>query len=365
MRICKTPALGGRVIICNHCASRHYVYLSCGHSHCPLCQSIKREQWVDKLKSELFNVPYVHMIFTLPHELNGIIRRNKSQLYNLLMRTAWLTVKTLSGDTSNLGALPGMVSVLHTFGSDMKYHVHCHCLVTFGGVDTNGHWHYPKRKTKLARYRVINKIYKDLFIKGLNALFTKGQINYHISYADLESMISHKKWVVHNTRPTIDTSILENYLARYINRVAISQSRVSYLQEHNKVRLLYNDYKNQQKGEAAPKAYKTLDPLTFIHQFLQHLLPPYFQKTRRYGIHANATKKKYENQLNDYVKRNGKTIRTVIQIITQLIKDKPYECQQCGSSKYTIEVISANRHWIYSHIAHINIRPPPRHKHIK
>jgi len=110
MRICKTPALGGRVIVCQQCQSHHYIYLSCGHSHCPLCQSIKREQWVDKLKAELYKVPYVHMIFTLPHELNGIIRRHQSDLYSLLMRSAWKTVKAIAADPSNIGALPGMVN---------------------------------------------------------------------------------------------------------------------------------------------------------------------------------------------------------------------------------------------------------------
>ena len=200
MRICKTPALGGRVIICKACQSRHYVYLSCGHSHCPLCQSIKREQWVDKLKSELYNVPYVHMIFTLPHELHGLIRNNQKQLYNLLMRSAWKTVKSLCKDTANVGGLPGMVSVLHTFGSDLKYHVHCHCLVTFGGLAEDGQWCYPKRKTKLAKYRTINKRYKNLFLSGLSQLYIKGKINYHMSFEEIETMVRDKNgsFIIHH-----------------------------------------------------------------------------------------------------------------------------------------------------------------------
>lgn len=360
MRICKTPALGGRVIICNQCQSRHYIYLSCGHSHCPLCQSIKREQWIDKLTRELYDVPYVHMIFTLPHELNGLIRNNQKIVYNLLMRSAWQTVKTLCNDSSNVGALPGMISVLHTFGSDMKYHVHCHCLVTFGGLSSDGQWHYPKRKAKLAKYRTINNRYKNLFIKGLGQLYANEQIDYHMTYNDLVKLVINKKWVVHNTQPTIDTSILENYLARYINRVAISKSRVRYIEEHKMVSILYSDYAHQQKGEAAPKAYKKLDPLTFIHQFLQHILPPYFQKSRRYGIHSSPTKTKYKIQLEKSIQRNGRTVRTVMQIITQLIKDKPFECQLCQSTEYRIETVSADRHWIFQNIPKLNIRSPSR-----
>ncbi len=359
MRICKTPALGGRVIICSQCQSRHYIYLSCGHSHCPLCQSIKREQWIDKLKAELYQLPYVHMIFTLPHELNGLIRNNQSVLYNLLMRSAWKTVKILAKAPSNVGALPGMVSVLHSFGSDMKYHVHCHCLVTFGGLDLNGKWQYPKRKNKIARYRSINSTYKHCFLKGVKQLYNKGKIKYHMSFDQIEKMVINKKWVVHNTSPTIDTSILENYLARYINRVAISKSRVSYLQKHHKVRISYNDYANQKNGMPAPKAFKEMHPFVFIDQFLQHLLPPYFQKTRRYGLHASPTKRKYDKLIPQSIKRNGLTVRTVLQIINQLIKENPFECPNCQSNEYKIETLTAKSDWIYLNIKNLKVRPPP------
>ena len=130
MRVCKSPALGGRAIVCKSCQHHHYVYNSCGHSHCPICQAIKREQWIDKLKNELLNVPYVHMIFTLPHQLHSLARANKSTIYSLIMTTAWKTVKVLAADPKNIGGLPGMISVLHTFGSDLKYHIHNSCRVT-------------------------------------------------------------------------------------------------------------------------------------------------------------------------------------------------------------------------------------------
>ena len=120
MRVCKTPALGGRSIVCKSCQTHHYIYHSCGHSHCPICQSIKREQWADKLNAELYKVPYVHTIFTLPHQLNGLAHQNESEIYSLLMKTAWQTIKVLTHNPNNLGALPGMIAVLHTFGSDMK-----------------------------------------------------------------------------------------------------------------------------------------------------------------------------------------------------------------------------------------------------
>jgi hypothetical protein len=276
------------------------------------------------------------------------------------MKSAWMTVKTLSEDPENIGALPGMIAVLHTFGSDMKYHIHTHCLVTFGGLDKNNNWVYPKRKDKIARYRKINSEYKKIFLEGLKQLYRENLISYHLNYEEIESIVVNKKWVVHNTKPTIDTTILENYLARYINRVAVSNSKVEYLKEQSKVKLIFNDYKNQEEGKPAPKESKILDPLLFINQFLQHLLPPYFQKSRRYGLHASATKKKVENLLPESVKRNNQTIRTLFQILTHLLKLNPYECEKCKSTQQEIQNIKADKEWVRKYIyLPKSSRPPP------
>jgi len=145
VRLCKTPALSGHAINCKQCGHNIYIYHSCGHSQCPCCQSIKRAQWQDRLKNRLLKVPYTHTVFTLPHQLNRIARKYPKEIYNLLLRSAWKTVKKLASDPANLGAVPGMVSILHTFGSDMKYHLHCHTLITFGGL-SNNQWIWPKHR---------------------------------------------------------------------------------------------------------------------------------------------------------------------------------------------------------------------------
>ena len=362
MRVCKSPALGGRAIVCKACNHHHYIYNSCGHSHCPICQSIKREQWADKLKNELLNVPYVHMVFTLPKLLRPLARANKSIIYSLIMSMAWKTVKQLCSKPINLGALPGMISVLHTFGSDMKYHIHAHCLVTFGGIDKHGQWLYPTRKNKIAQYRKINTTYKENFLHQLRVLSQRNQLKYQTDIEDLIAEAKQQSWVVHNTPPTIDTGVLENYLARYINRIAVSKSRVEYLKTHQQVKLLFNDYTNQQPGKPAPKKYKSLDPLSFIHQFLQHVLPPYFQKCRRYGIHACATKKKYQDLLPQAVKNNGHTIRSLLQIISQLIKQNPFSCDKCQAFEYDIVLVKPDTQWIYQYLRLSKPRAPPYRK---
>jgi len=315
---------------------------------------------VDKLRAELYKVPYVHTTFTLPHQLNGLARANPVKVYGLLMRVAWKTIKQVSKHEANLGALPGMVSVLHTFGSDMKYHVHVHCLITFGGLSEDGKWQYPKRKYKIARYRELSAVYRQIFLKELKRLYDQQQITYHLPYEILTAELQRKRWVVHNTRPTIDTKVLENYLARYINRVAISNSRLEYLHEANKVNIIYNDYKKQQTGCPAPKAIKSLEPLVAIDQIMQHVLPPYFQKSRRYGLHAPATKKRLKDVLPLEIKRNGQTVRTLMEILTQLLKTKPFQCSNCQSTQYTIKEVKSDKSWIHPYIGIPNCRSPSK-----
>lgn len=118
-------------------------------------------------------------------------------------------------------------------------------------------------------------------------------------------MVKNKRWGLHNTKPTLDTRILEKYLSRYINRIAISNSKVGWLKDQQKVKLIHNDYENQKEGESAPKTCKLFDPLLYIHQFMKHVLLPYFKKTRRYGIQSNASKKKYRKLISEELTKEG------------------------------------------------------------
>jgi hypothetical protein len=352
IRICKTPALGGRVIICKECGHNHYIYKSCGNSQCMICQSIKREQWLDKLKASLLDVPYMHTVFTMPHRLNGLCRGNQKQLYSVIMKAAWNTVNTISKEQ---GFSPGMTSVLHTFGSDMKYHIHVHAMVTFGGIDKKGEWKYPDKNYALTSYRKMCGIFKNEFTKLLRK-HTK-EINYHESIDSLINDVSKLRWVVHTTKPTMNTGIIENYLAKYINRIAISKNRLQYIKENEEVLLLYNDYKHQQKGKPAPKLLQRLHPMTAIHQILQHVLPSRFQKTRSYGLHNNTSK--INNLIPEKLKRNKDTIRSIFQIITTLINQHPYRCEKCESTEYIIEDIPKHSRWIYRFLSIDSLKSPP------
>jgi len=299
-------------------------------------------------------VPYVHAVFTLPHQLNSLARNNESVIYSLIMKVAWMTFKNIGAKS---GYTPGMTSILHTFGSDMKYHIHVHALVTFGGLNEEGHWIYPTHKHRIEKYRTMCATYRTLFIKELKSLFNSGKITYPPDFEALICEVQNIRWVVHTTRPTMDTKVIEDYLAKYINRIAVSNKRLDYIKDSEKVILLHNDYKNQQSGQPAPKAYKIMEPLVAIDQILQHVLPPYFQKSRSYGIHHSSSKLKAN--IPDAVKRNNQTVRTVFEIITQLMKLNPYKCEECGSVNHLTNEIKPDKSWILNFINIPDPRPPP------
>ena len=359
IRVCRTPALGGQQFTCKGCGEVRYQYFSCGNSHCPICGGIKRMRWQDRLRNRMLSVPYSHITFTLPHDLNGLTRRNQWAVYNLLFRSAWKTIKSLSDKPKNVGGLPGMSAVLHTWGSDLKYHVHMHCLVTFGGYnDKEGTWHWPRRKNKIAPYRKLSGKFKSIFLEGLKKSMDKGDIAYHLSYEELESSLPKKRWVVNHQWPTTEPKVIEEYLGRYICRIGISHKRLSYDKDGNNVRMEYNNYRKQESGKAAPKAYRNLPPLVAIAQIVQHLLPASFQRSRHYGLHAAPTYKRLQPVLPDSIKRNGATVRTILQLLKALLKQEPYRCEVCQGTDFEITILLPDKTYTRQYLPFTGRNPP-------
>lgn len=198
----------------------------------------------------------------------------------------------------------------------------------------------------------------------LEVAIAKGEI---ISVPDMDDLIqeiSNKRWNVRNEYPTADTEILERYLARYINRIAISKSRLEYLGSQQKldaeVNITYKDYHRQVKGQAAPLAIKTLQPLSAIHQFLVHALPPYFQKSRYYGLHAAPTFKRFKDKIPKKLTRNTDTIRIICSIITQMMNLKSHKCELCQGQEFVVTPLRSDSQWIFQFITLPSYRGPPK-----
>ena len=309
----------------------------------------------------MLQVPYCHITFTLPHQLNGLARRYPTVIYNLLLRSCWKTIAQLCGEEDNVGGKPGMTAVLHTWGSDLKYHVHVHCLVTFGGLSggPKPEWKWPWRKHKLAPFRKLRGAFRAIFLCGLKRLMDKEEVAYHRSFTEMEAELLQKSWVVNHQRPTAETKVIEEYLGRYICRIGISNKRLHYDAGGKNVRIEYNDYSSQEQGKAAPKKYRELPPLVAMHLFLQHQLPPYFQRVRHYGLHSGVTYAKLKDKIPDKLKRNGHTVRTVIQILQTLLAEEPNRCENCGGCSFEAELIEPSRHYLNRHVLHQG-RSPPR-----
>lgn len=316
-----------------------------------LCQSIKREQWMDKLKMRLLKVPYIHSTFTIPHQLNGLFRNNAKELYGLLLKSSYKTIRQIYQTYDITG---GMTAVLHTFGSDMKYHIHVHALITYGGIDSSNKWKYPNTKNKIASYRTLCSTFKKIMIQGIEDLASKNRISYHLPLNDILIEIGKRRWVVHSTRPTMNTEIIQQYLSRYINRTAISPTRLTYLADLHQVHILYNDYKQQQSGQPAPKSIKVLHPLEAINQIMQHVLPPYFNKSRHFGLHQYT--KSERKSIDHTLTNNVATIRTVFEILRHLLGLSAFKCESCKSENFIQADLPADVNFIASYLK--NKAPP-------
>jgi hypothetical protein len=269
------------------------------------------------------------------------------------MKASWMTVKE---KMNAIDATPGMTMVLHTFGSSMTYHIHTHSLVTFGGLDKNGNWVYPTNKYVIAKYTDMCATYKRIFLKLLEESFVNNEITYHEDFATLSKEVEKLRWVVHTTNPTMNTELIENYLGRYVNRVAISNNRLSYIKENEEVAITYNDYKKQEAGKPAPKEIMILPPLIAMDQILQHVLPRHLQKSRSYGLH-NACNKLKESA-EEKVRANIKTVRTVFEIISHLMGLRKMSCSECDGEDFEKEELLPNKRFIYTFLRKRPRSPP-------
>ena len=326
-----------------------------------LCQHFKRIKWQAKLSATLYKVPYVHTTFTLPKELRSLARRNPKEIYNLLFQSAWSCIQKVG---KLIGAELGMISVLHTWGSDMKYHVHIHCLITFGGLNNKGEWIWPKSTRRLAGYDRINKYYRTSFLSGLEKLFAAKKVDYHKSYETLKLELGTKQWVVNNTLPSENTEVVEAYLAKYINRSAVSAKRLHYNSQNGQVILEHKDYVNQVKGESAKYISTKLRPLVVIDKILQHKLPPYYHRVRYYGIHQSSKRKKLQSSISGTLLRNVDSIKVLFELLTKLIKATKNRdrliCSSCGNNTFEISKQAGDQSWIYRHVVDyaLNKGPP-------
>jgi hypothetical protein len=293
---CRTAALGGHVEGCEACGHRRIAYNSCRNRHCPKCQGAQAREWLAAREADLLPVGYFHVVFTLPTEIADLAFHNKAAVYDLLFRTAAETMLTIAADPRHLGARIGVTAVLHTWGSAMTHHPHIHMIVPGGGISLDGERWIPSRAAFLLPVRVLGKLFRGLFLRGLRQLHAAGRLRFfgdQVALKDSRAFLRHlaplrkKRWVVYAKPPFSGPEAVLAYLSRYTHRVAISNHRLIAFDEAG-VTFRYKDYR---RDAADRQRTMTLTPDEFIRRFLLHVLPKGFHRIRHYGLLASAGRK--------------------------------------------------------------------------
>lgn len=293
---CRTAVLGGHVDACAGCGFARISYNSCRDRHCPKCQALKRAQWLETRLERLLPVPHFHVVFTLPEALNSLLLRNQRSLYELLFRAAAQALLQLGSDPQRLGAQLGITAILHTWGQNLLFHPHLHCVVTGGGLAPDGSRWLATRPNYLLPVKPLAKLFQGKFLAGLKQLYRGERLNLPdrvpawtdpVLFARWLQRLYQQQWVVYAKRPFPQAEHVFRYLGRYSHRVAISNSRLVSL-ENGEVRFRWKDYADDHRLKIM-----TLRAEEFVRRFLLHVLPKRFVRIRHYGVLAgrNVTTK--------------------------------------------------------------------------
>ncbi len=262
---------------CTNCGTTRISYNSCRNRHCPKCQGKNREDWISKREAELLPVSYFHVVFTLPDTLNPLAMHQPKAVYDSLFEAGWQTVRCFAKDAKHLGATPGMIAILHTWGQQLSLHPHLHCIVPGGGLSKSGKWKTAKSTGKyLFPVKAMSKVFRAKYVKALKSRIEPEK--------ELINKLFQKEWVVYAKRPFGHPKAVLEYLGRYTHKVAISNHRILDIGQ-KQTTFSYKDYR-----QGAQKLEMTLDNLEFIRRFSLHILPRGLVRIRHFGILGSSAK---------------------------------------------------------------------------
>ena len=281
---CRTEALGGHLFECSHCGHQAPLYNSCRNRHCPKCQADKAREWVEARSDELLPVPYFHVVFTLPHELNELLLMNRRLMYELFFKAVSRTL--LKVGERNLKCRLGFFSLLHSWGQTLTLHPHLHVVVPGVGLSVDGtHAVRLKKRRFLLPDKILSAVFRGKFISALKRAHKEHKLRG--AFDDFEAFLDRAvrfSWVVRTKPPFGGPEVVLKYLARYTHRVAIGNSRI-ITATGEEVKFRYKDYRLKE-----PDKQISLAPTEFIRRFLLHVLPPGFVRVRYYGFLARGRK---------------------------------------------------------------------------
>jgi hypothetical protein len=339
---CRTAALGGHMYKCSDCCKEHTRYNSCRNRHCPKCQGSQSARWLEARSKEMLPAPYFHLVFTMPHELNGIVLQNKEELLNILFRSVAKAITDVA--KRNLGGQVGFFSVLHTWGQKLDFHPHIHCIVPGIVIEKDGTIKKTEENYLLPK-NVLSPVFRAIFIRALVKAYRSNKLKFLGEQAELAiankffaliKTVKEKHWLVYAKKPFAGPQTVLKYLARYTHRVGISNSRILN-SENGYTTFSYKDYANNHQVKKS-----TLTTSEFVRRFLLHVLPDQFVRIRHCGFLANGTRTKVIARIKNILPA---------EILTHSAPSCPPSCPHCGSVKIfkAFEIISNYTHGSHAH----------------
>jgi hypothetical protein len=298
LRLCRTPALGCHVYHCTRCNRYEVVPHSCKSRFCSTCGKQATDQWADRVLNDLPNVPYHHLVLSVPWQLRPIIAMNRQVGLSILMRAGAACLNQWAGEQH--GMRMGIITVLHTFGSNLKWHTHLHLIVTEGGLSLDGErWVRPYDLGWLISHASLKKMWRYHVIRGFRQAHKKKELRFPASdsfrrnypgFNWLLNKLYSLTWYAHIGACLLDPSASVRYIGRYTKRAVLAEYRITYY-DGKKVRFAFRDYANGGKT-----SFETLPVFAFLRRLIRHIPDKHFKMVRHSGIFAPRWKDRYLEQ---------------------------------------------------------------------
>lgn len=290
---CRTPALGGQRLCCERCGAEGWRWHSCRNRHCPRCGSRQRQAWRAARMTELLDVPYAHLVFTLPHELNALAAVHARWVCETLLQCTAATLTAFAADERWLGGIGGFTLVLHTWTQDLRRHLHVHALMACGALAGDAEraprWVEPKRSRRfLFPVHALSRVFRGKFLAALQRAEADGTLARDpaaggAGRAQRRRALLRRDWVVYAKSPLAGPAAVLDYLSRYTHRTAIGAERLVAIRGEQVLLRVRAD-------DRGGKRVVAIDGQRFVGRFLQHVLPAGFKRIRHYGWLAPAAK---------------------------------------------------------------------------
>ncbi len=333
---CGTERLGGLQLHCAECEYSLPLYHACRDRHCPRCQFRQRQQWCERQREAVLPVTYHHLVFTLPHDLNGWVQLHPEVIYRLLFQCVWATLKAFGANPRHLGGELGASMMLHTWGQNLSQHVHLHCLVPGGALTEQGDWN-QSRSDYLFPVRALSRHFKGKMVSALRAADQNGDLDRITRADEVDKMLDKLMsigWVVYSKACITRTETVIDYLGRYSHRIALSNSRLLG-EKAGKVLLRYKDYRD------GKNKVLRLTPEELIRRFLLHVLPRGLMRIRHYGFLANCCRKVKLSRIRAALQAGNEPSDGDNQVeqnntVAQAAAFDGYPCPKCKTGKLSV-----------------------------